>query len=396
LRYTFYPTHSITIKPFEVIVDGITYKTPILHLNKIKPTASKPGDDFELILKTSKTKAYVGEPILLTLQFKYKNGANITDANLDDFKMDGLWVKKLQSPQPYQENGYIVYDTNYLIFAQKSGKIEIPNQKIDIASRDRVYLTTWKKVFSNSLQLDITPLPDGVTILGDYNIEASVDKTTTVANKPINLTIKLKGIGNIDDIDPFELNLKEQVVYSDKPQIKPFIKNNQYGAIFTQKISIVADKDFTIEPIVFKYFDIKTKKVKTIKTKPFNIKVKRDNTTTTPKIITNVEPTQKVEKIVIKENSNIKYIYGIVGFILGIISFIVFSKIKKPKTKNEKPISKKIKQAKNDKELYDILLPYSQNNLLYPFIKELENNLFNNKKNKINKKEIIDIFENID
>jgi hypothetical protein len=393
LRYTFYPTKSIDIKPIEVRIDGKIYKTEIIHLNKIKPTASKQGDMFELKLITSKKKAYVGEPIILTLQFKYKNGANIIDANLADFEMANFWVKKLNSPKPYQKGDYVVYDSNYLIFAQKAGEITIPNQKIDIATRTRNFLTNWKKIFSNNTKLDITPLPKGINILGDYKINASVDKTEVNANKPTNLTITLEGFGNIDDVDQFNLELVDEVVYSSKPEVKSFIKNNRYGGKFVQKISIVGDKDFTIPAIKFSYFDIKTKRVKTIQTKPFDIKVKGQVQKETPKIETS-EATIQTQKVVVKTvDSNIKYLYGLVGLLLGgaIVYFILTKKRKKEKV--EKPISKKIKQAKSDKELYDILLPYSQNKEITTYIKILEENIYNQGGLKIDKKELIEIFE---
>jgi hypothetical protein len=393
LRYTFYPTKSIDIKPIEVKIDGKIYKTGSLHLNKIKPTASKKGDLFELNLKTSKKKAYVGEPIILTLQFKYKNGANIIDANLADFEMNNFWVKKLNSPKPYQKGDYVVYDSNYLIFAQKSGELTIPNQKIDIATRTRNFLTSWKKVFSNNAKLDITPLPNGTNILGDYKINASVDKTVVNANKPTNLTITLEGFGNIDDVDPFNLELVNEVVYSSKPEVKSFIKKNKYGGKFVQKISIVGDKDFTIPAIKFSYFDIKTKTIKTIETKPFKIEVKGQVKKETPKIETN-GTTIETQKVIVKTvDSNIKYLYGLVGLILGgaIVYLLLTRNIKKEKV--EKPISKKIKQAKSDKELYDILLPYSQNKDITTYIKILEENIYNQGEIKIDKKELIEIFE---
>lgn len=393
LRYTFYPTKSIDIPPIEVKIDGKVYKTQTLHLNKIKPTASKKGDMFELILKTSKKKAYVGEPIILTLQFKYKNGANIIDANLPDFSMNNFWVKKLNSPKPYKKGGYVIYDSNYLIFAQKSGKITLPNQKIDIATRNRSFLTNWQKIFSNAKELEITPLPKGVSILGEYKIEGSVDNQIVEANKPVNLTISLEGFGNIDDIDPFKLELLDEVVYDSKPEIKSFIKKDRYGGKFIQKISIVGEKDFTIPSVKFSYFDMKTKTIKTIKTKPFNIKVKGQIKKETPKIETNDSLYEEPKVIVKTVESNSKYIFAIVGFVLGgtIVYFILTRN--REKEKIEKPISKKIKQAKGDKELYNILLPYSQNEEITTYIRILEENIYSNSEIKIDKNELIEIFE---
>jgi hypothetical protein len=113
----------------------------------------------------------------------------------------------------------------------------------------------------------------------------------------------------------------------------------------------------------------------------------------TPKIETN-GTTIETQKVIVKTvDSNIKYLYGLVGLILGgaIVYLLLTRNIKKEKI--EKPISKKIKQAKSDKELYDILLPYSQNKDITTYIKILEENIYNQGEIKIDKKELIEIFE---
>jgi hypothetical protein len=68
--------------------------------------------------------------------------------------------------------------------------------------------------------------------------------------------------------------------------------------------------------------------------------------------------------------------------------------LKKPQQKNkqEGPIEQQIKKTKSDKELYDVLLPYSQMIELKPFIKELEENIYMNGTHTIDKKRLQEIF----
>ncbi len=112
----------------------------------------------------------------------------------------------------------------------------------------------WKKIYSNSLTINVRPLPNGLELYGDFKISASVDKKRVHTNKPVNLTIRVEGEGNIDDIKKFELNLDNAVIYSDEPKIKSKLINGKYYGEFTQKIAIIADNNFTIPPFKHKVF----------------------------------------------------------------------------------------------------------------------------------------------
>jgi hypothetical protein len=382
--YTFVPTKTTTIKSFDIKIDGKIYKTKPLKIKVIKPQASKVGDDFVYKISLSKNKAYQGEAIHTILKFMYKVGSNPLDVNLEKFAPKHFWVKELSNPKPKEENGYIIQTINFLLFPQIEGEQTIDSQVINVAIRGGYGFVNWKKIISNKVDIKVLPLPKNINVQGSYNIEATVDKTNIKENEPVNLTIKVEGFGNIDDIEPFKLSLKDEVTYNSKPQFKSILKNNKYGGQFIQKISIIGNKDFTIPEIEFRYFDIKTKQIKSAKTKPIKIKVKSISKNTPQIEMKNKTIKPIVKKIIIKENSYLKYIYGIVGFLIGILVYYVFTI--KNKEKIQLSIVSQIKKAKNDKDLYEILLPYSQNEDLKDIIKDLENNIYQNGTKKIDKK----------
>jgi len=401
IKYTFTPKYTFIVPNYSIIINGKEEQTEPIKIKVLEPTASSPNDILQLELKLNKKTAYVGEALKASVIFKYKVGSNLVDVNLEEFKINHFWIKTLNSSKPYEKNGYILLKQDYLIFPQLAGNYTIDKQLINVASREYgTNMIRWKKIFSKEVQVNIKALPQGLSIQGDYKITASVDAQSTKANKPVNLTIRIKGNGNIDDIEEFKLELEDEVVYSTKPTVKTFIQGGKYGGEFTQKLSIIADKDFTIPSIKFKYFDIRTKSVKTIKTKPFNIKVK-GKAKITPNIQTNkntaqVKTVQLPAKIIYKsEDSYIKYIFAIIGFILGIVATFLLLK-KKVKKEDLRDLSIKIKKAKNDKELYNILLAYSYNIKIVSQIKLLEQNIYNNKNNPISKETLYDIVEEFD
>jgi len=398
ISYQFIPKYTFNIPIFSVYIDGEEFRTEEIKLKVVKPTSSKQGDKFQLELKFDKTKAYVGEDIIVSMIFKYKVGLPVISLALEDFEIKHFVIKELEVHDAYEENSFIIVKKDYVVFPQLAGEYNIEKQLVNVKTRqEKTNQLIWEKVFSNEEKIEVLALPNGVNIQGDFKISASVDKSTTKANQPVNLTLKINGYGNIDDIEEFKLDMDNEVVYSTKPQIQARIQRGKYSGVFTQKHSIIADSDFTIPEISFKYFDINTKTVKTIKTKEIKVKVK-GVAKEAPSIQTanqkqEVKTIQLPPKIIIeKEDSYIKYLFGGVGIILGLLlSYFITSR----KTKKEviKPLEVKIKKSKNDKELYSILLPYSYNSAITEILNLLEDNIYNNKNNKITKKEILQIVD---
>ncbi len=425
--YSFRPSKSLTIPPFEVKVDGKSYKTKRLKVEVLKPTASKRGSDFLVKMSVDKSSAYVGEAINLTISFKHKLNAHADKLQLGEPKLEDFWIKKVEGVEKGNDGEYIVQKLHYILFPQKDGNYTIPAIEADIAkavqTRGRTSgifsdpffndpffdsFTTrlkWKKIFSNELELGIKPLPNNLELYGDFSIDASVDKNKVYANKPVNLTIKVKGEGNIDDIKKFNIDLNNLIVYADEPTITSNLKDKTYGGEFTQKIALIADSNFTIPTIILEYFDKKTKQTKSIKTEPIDIEViggKSAKNSPKPTIEVANTPDAKVSKVTTNqptksESSHIKYLFLLIGFILGVVLTTFFNFYKNRDEKKQKDIVKKIKRAKTDQALFDLLLPYSQKaKLIANALEKLEENIYKKATNKIDKDELMDFFEEIE
>ena len=415
--YSFRPDKSLTIPSFSVKVDGKEYKTKELKVEVLKPQASRYGEPFILEMRLNKKEAFVGEPIELTISFKRKLNAHLDKLQLSEPKLDNFWVKKVDRVENGSEKDYIFEKRYYQIFPQKAGEFKIPPiealigivQNSGGAFNDPFFSSfiqdlDWHKIYSNDLNLTVHPLPDNLELYGSYKIDARVDKTKVYANKPVNLTITIDGKGNIDDIKKFNPTIEGAIVYADEPKISSRLINKTYQGTFTQKIAIIADSNFTIPSMELKYFDKDRKKVKTIKTKPIKIEVIGGDKSISKSSI-EVSPSSKIEapkvqtitktKIVkVKEKAYIKYIFLAVGFILGAGGVLSFYLIKNRVTKRESDIVKAIKKAKSDRELFNILLPYTKKDkVISNALNRLEENIYKSGKNRIDREELMEVFE---
>lgn len=305
----------------------------------------------------------------------------------------------------------MVQRIHYQIFPQKSGTFTIPPLEILIGKTDERQRRSffgrslnWKKVYSNELKLNVKPLPNGLELYGDYKIKATVDKREIQANKPINLTIDIAGAGNIDDVKKFDLAIDEAIIYSDEPKTTSQLINKVYQGRFSQKIAIIADRDFTIPALKLNYFDKATQKVKTITTQPITIKVTggaKEPTTSSIEVSPSttikapkVETITQTKIVIEKEDWFVKYLFLLLGLLLGSGATYGFHHLKSRTTTKESDISKAIRKAKGDKALFDILLPYAKEDKAVSLaLSQLEANLYRGAKHPIDREDLMAFFE---
>jgi len=253
----------------------------------------------------------------------------------------------------------------------------------------------YKKIYSNEIKIDVKPLPKGVKLYGDYGLKIKIDKKRIKANEPVNITITIKGVGNIDDIDEFKVDIKNTTTYKDKPVKKVDLKDNNLKSTFIQKFAIIGDRDFTIPPFKIKFFN--GKKIKIKSTKSIKIKVTPNPKKEQSYIITPIK--EKIEpKVIIKNSSNWeKFIFILVGFLLAITLFLIFYLIKNRFLTNntkETDYVKLIKKTKSDKELLDKLIPFvGKSKEIDLVVSKLEENIYKSSNHKINKVLLADNIE---
>ncbi len=428
--YTFTPTKSVKIPSYDVKIDGKTYTTKPLSLEISAPKAAGKNAPVQLEMRLAKNDVYVGEPVRLDLVFKKAPNVDFAKIEIAEPQLKTFWAKKLPESAPKVEGDYVTQTYSYLLFPQQEGEFTIPATfaKLGVAQKsqrrrmfndpffDDPFFSAfggtrlqWQKLFSNEAKLHVKALPDNLEIFGDFHISATVDKEEVEANKPLNLTLEIQGEGNLDDIKKFTLDIPNAVVYADEPSVDATVNNGTYQGVFKQKIAIVADRNYTIEPISFSYFDKNEQKKKTIQTQAFSITVKGGSIAKAPIKLEEATPTISTAAIqsqegdattpmVIKEDTQSQYLWFASGLALGglltYLATILLAKRGVKKPKKEKSVIEKIESAKDDKALFALLAPYASSHpTLKPILAKLEKNLYKQGTEHIDKEDIYEIFE---
>ena len=395
LSYRFMPQKSCVIAPVSVEVDGKTEKSNSVKVN-VGAAVQDKNADFLVNLIPSKKELYVGEPFDLQLVLKQKKDAQAVDSKFiaPDFK--GFWVKGESKPTRTQKGDFIITKAIYRLAPQREGNLTIKPAQLKIATRissEDVWgsfmpQVKWKNYFSNAVHVKVKPLPHNAKIVGNgFTISATADKQEINPNEAVNVTVKVVGDGNLEDIKSFKPYIPGVNVFDEKINIK--------GNTLTQKLAFVADKDFTIAPFSLAFYNLKTKRVEKISTQPIHIKVngavkktelkiQRDDSVKAPQ--TSLHVTQKQETV----NSTWIAVAFIAGLLLGILIMLFIKPVRlfeKEKTVNL-----------NDEKLLLIkLLPYKdKDEEVKKIVDILESNLYTSKKEKIDKKVLKELLKRYD
>lgn len=393
------PQENITIPSFKIEIDGKMEKTQekTIVAKTVNKTVSK---NYSLDIRTDKKDIYVGEQVKFTINFKYHKELKIVDLKFHQPNFSNFWVKELKRVDNQKQKGeYVEQELNYLLFPQKSGKLNIEPLKIDIITPDDKYSRSYgffsnmttksTPVYSNKLQLNVKPLPSNVNLTGDFEISSTIDKDIIEQNGAVSYKVTIKGRGNLDDIDDRVLDIPNAVIY-DNPSKKQFdLLGDLYGGVYTKTYSIVSSRDFTIPSISLSFFDKDSKSVKTVQTKEYHIKVKGEakkevKLQTIQNDTSNKEDQKDIKGVikVVETTDNQKIVFFILGFIAALILVMLYWLVKNKRSSNiETPLETQIKKVKSKEQLLKLIVVYINiDNHLDKIIFDLEN-----------KKEAIDI-----
>jgi len=386
LTYSFMAEKSCTIDGIDVAVDG-----KMEHPNSVTLKVQAPSHDssapFIVDMHTDKSSYYVGEPFILSIDIKQKSDAQVVDSQFVQPNFKGFWIKEKYDPQTHQDGDRVVTTLRYKIAPQREGNITIQPAQIRIATRVHTQdmwgsfmpQIQWRAYISNSLDLTIKPLPNNAHLIGDFTIETDVDKTTIHPNEAVNVTIKVHGDGNLEDIESFKPYIHGVNVFDEKIKIQ--------GDTLTQKLAFVSDGNFTIPPFHLDFYNTQTQKVQRIATKPIDITVIGGVQKKQEQLHIQKSTPSLSDDTAVASTAKTQISYSILGavFVFGIIigGVLVYFK---PKLFVRKEQEKKL-NLKDEKILLIKLMEFKdQDPQVLDLVEKLEQNIYHGKKIKIDKK----------
>ena len=284
------------------------YASPSQRQNegKNQPQAKVESNQNDIFVNIDfdKSSVYRGEPILATISiYTRQNISGFEDVKFPSFT--GFWSQEVETPnnvhfQRVNIDGRI-YNMGvlkkYLLFPQRSGEIKIDPFEIVVLTQERsgraqsifddffgAYQTVRQRLTSKPKTIKVKALPPNAPAsftgaVGNYNIEANLDKVEVKTNEAVNLKIRVAGSGNLRLIDAPKVTFPSGFEVFDT-KVTNNINTTQKGATGSKVFDIVAipraPGKFELGEIEFSYFNPMQQKYITIKSKPLSIAVEAD------------------------------------------------------------------------------------------------------------------------
>jgi hypothetical protein len=301
---------SLTLKQASVEYNGQTYKTTPIKINVTNAVelpknpnempAISADDNLYLVADISNNNPYVNQPITVVYKLYFSYSIGISNwRELSKPKYNDFWSQNIDIKQLNAEEGmfkgeryrYVVLRKTVL-YPQKSGKLEIEPLSLDIDCQvptnrrnfwgQPLMTEDSKRVSAGSKIINVKPLPtDGKPLafsdaVGKFDFKVIPSKTTLKSGESLDLTVKVVGSGNLK-----LFSLPKPEVPSSLEMYDPEHSENintpltgMTGSI-TDKYTIIPQfkGNYKIKPLTFSYFDLDTKKYKTIESPEIVINV---------------------------------------------------------------------------------------------------------------------------
>lgn len=258
--------------------------------------------DLFITATASKTTVYEQEAILLT--YKVYTSVNLRQLMEDMPDMKGFQMQEIQLPQQKQysmehyngRNYNTIIWRQYVLFPQQTGKLEIPAVTFDgVVAQQTIsddpfdaffngggYIEVKKKIVAPKVVINVKPLPvkpanfsGGV---GEFTMTSSINAKEVKTNDAVTIKLTIKGAGNMKLITSPEVKFPEDFEIYD-PKVTNNFDVSRAGLSGTQTIEYLAIPrhagNFTIPPVEFVYFDLKSQSYKTLKTEAYDLKVEK-------------------------------------------------------------------------------------------------------------------------
>lgn len=263
------------------------------------------ADDLFMLATVDKTTVYEQEALLLTYKIYKLPSVDLQTMSNTMPDIKNCHVQQVELPSNKEFNlehfGGRNYQTmlwsQYVLFPQHSGEVEIPSttfegtiaQRVDNNSGDIFdmffnssrYVEVKKDLTAKPIKITVKPLPQGKTSafyggVGDFSISSTISSTDVTANDAVTVRVILSGTGNLKLIKTPEMKFPQDFdIYDPKIDNKYTIKGGRQTGNKVYEYLIIPRYagQYTIPALEFQYFDPKSGSYKTVKTDEYTLNV---------------------------------------------------------------------------------------------------------------------------
>ncbi len=356
------------------------------------PAIILQAEDFTYHLSVDKKNPYVKEAVLLTLDVNQTNLDVVLLFDFDLVKNESYTYQRVDIQEKSNAKALQIRYT-YLIYPLKSKDVNIQlTLRKRVTSEDSVaysfsgdrdnvkgLVTKDYAIALPPLTLDVKSLPQGTALVGDFTLDATLKRHQAKAYEalPFHVTIEGKGfLPLLPNILPPDINF---TLFKEKPIVKTFSTTQGTQSTVKYSMALSHHKNFTLPAVSIRVFNPLSEKAYILRIPSKEFKITEVNKTT---LLNKVD----TPPLLTQDWSWFKTLfYYFFIFLCGYLTAYALQWQKKIKQQKAiDPLEEKIKNAKTDKELLQILMA-NESKIFAPCIHMLEDSLYANGKINLRK-----------
>lgn len=265
------------------------------------------GENLFLKVVIDKQRVFLGEQITAT--YKIYTRVSVVNYNLTRVpSLTGFWSEDLEVPKQVQLSTETVDGTQYRVgvlkkvalFPQRAGTLELDPMEVECVVQvqtrrrsndlfDQFFQDPFgnvrnvnHKVKSEPVRITVSPLPAGNSsaqfrgAVGQFSLQAWLDKTETKTDEPVTMKVKISGTGNIKLLEAPAINVPPDIErYEPKLTDNIGKEGERISGSRTFEYLLIPRHpgEQRIPPIAITYYDPKKKSYVTLTSQPFTLRV---------------------------------------------------------------------------------------------------------------------------
>lgn len=337
--YVFVPEQDMMIPAYEVRVGNERLKTKPIKIKVTKSTAPtmKNGSTYSFAMKSSKEKVVVGESFVMTLYLSMSQRLGVQQVSeYVEPASEAFFFKSLGEQKQYRRGNTNVLEMQYSVTAKKEGNFTISPAlaKLGITDRSRQdvfgrYGIKWVDVRSNALKIVVDSPKTDTDLVGTFTLSSKIDTQKVKVNRPVNLTVTIKGKGNLEDFDFSSYEIDGVTIYDDDAKVNSRIVNGTLVSSYSKSFAFISEKSFTIPKRTISIYNTKNNEVEILEVPSYEIEIEEKkglgNILPAKAELSTVVPKDKITKSSTTDSEKQTLPYWMLGiaFVLGMLVMYV-------------------------------------------------------------------------
>ena len=314
----FVPEHNMTIPSYTVNIGGTKYKTNPIVITVVKAGSSSMGAGqtnglFSLEMRANKSQVMVGESFMVTVYFSLRKDVRLSqEVQYIPPSFPSFTVADAGEQTAYVKGNYQVQEVRYILTAQEEGNFTAKpaSAKVGLPDKSRrdifgmTYGTKWHQSASNSVNIEVLPQAQESDLVGDFTVATTIDAQEVKENKPVNMTLKIEGKGNLENFEFPKYEIDGVMIYSDEAKVETTVRGGELFSSYSKSFAFISEEDFTIPERSFTMLTSKEHTLENLTVQSYDIKIKQSAKTSvmaSPSMTNGVVQTKQVQPVVEKE-----------------------------------------------------------------------------------------------